>query len=395
MSTASMERVYASLRAGVRPYLIAMDENRVRCDARHLWTVLDTASMEIRVLETQEIVADGVDRYRVPTLVDGKRGWARFSSVVEVPLDGLIATADGKAERRGSTRGDDDGRPWSRLVRCIEVDDPAHLYALATPAGLLAHNTGGGKSVAQRSVVFHCIAHSSAIKFLGIDLKRVELSAYKQFSNAVIGIATTLEDALEVLHFAQETMMDRYGEMERAGKNNFLDMRNAGSALLVMIDEAGELLDTSSPAKALAGSTFVPTLEGRPDLAHVRRGDHVIGEDGRWHEVVDKYEPAAQDHYRVTVRREGDGAVETVEAGAEHLWRVYLPADLREALPADVESSEEADGLASAVVTTEALKRLRDTVPVDRRSEIRFRRSKIDPAVMGQLEAVYGSAAVR
>lgn len=377
-----------------------MDENRVRCDARHLWTVLDVASMEIRVLETQEIIAGGVDRYRVPTLVDGKRGWARFSSVVKVPLDGLIATADGKAERRGSTRGGDtrggdDGRPWSRLVRCIEVDDSAHLYALAAPAGLLAHNTGGGKSVAQRSVVFHCIAHSSAIKFLGIDLKRVELSAYKQFSNAVIGIATTLEDALEVLHFAQETMMDRYGEMERAGKNNFLDMRNAGSALLVMIDEAGELLDTSSPAKALAGSTFVPTLEGRPDLAHVRRGDHVIGEDGRWHEVVDKYEPAAQDHYRVTVRREGDGAVEDIEAGAEHLWRVYLPADLREALPVDVDVSEEADGLASAVVTTEALKRLRDAVPVDRRSEIRFRRSKIDPAVMGQLEAVYGSAAIR
>lgn len=372
-----------------------MDENRVRCDARHLWTVLDTSSMEIRVLDTQEIVTDGVDRYRVPTLVEGKRGWARFTDVAEVPLDDLSELADGEIDRLEATRGDGHGRLSDRLVRCIEVDDPAHLYALAAPAGLLAHNTGGGKSVAQRSVVFHCIAHSSAIKFLGIDLKRVELSAYKQFSNAVIGIATTLEDALEVLHFAQETMMDRYGDMERAGKNNFLDMRNAGSALLVMIDEAGELLDTSSPAKALAGSTFVPTLEGRPDLARVRKGDHVIGEDGRWHEVVDKYEPAAQDHYEVTVRRTGDGAVETIEAGAEHLWRVYLPADLRAAFPGDVDVSEETDGLVSAVITTEALKRLRDAVPVDRRSEIRFRRSKIDPAVMEQLKAVYGSAAIR
>lgn len=380
---------------GTRPYLAAMDENRVRCDACHLWTVLDTASMEIRVLDTQEIVTDGVDRYRVPTLVEGKRGWARFTDVAEIPLDDLSELADGEIDRLEATRGDGHGRLSDRLVKCIEVDDPAHLYALAAPAGLLAHNTGGGKSVAQRSVVFHCIAHSSAIKFLGIDLKRVELSAYKQFSNAVIGIATTLEDALEVLHFAQETMMDRYGEMERAGKNNFLDMRNAGSALLVMIDEAGELLDTSSPAKALAGSTFVPTLEGRPDLARVRKGDHVIGEDGRWHEVVDKYEPAAQDHYEVTVRRTGDGAVETIEAGAEHLWRVYLPADLRAAFPGDVDVSEETDGLVSAVITTEALKRLRDAVPVDRRSEIRFRRSKIDPAVMEQLKAVYGSAAIR
>lgn len=366
-----------------------MADDMVRCDDRHLWTVLDTVDMRLKTLPTTELVAAGVDRYLVPTLVDGKRGWARITSAVEITpaCDGVDSDADGDLYAVDAAT--------ATAVKCIEVDDPTHLYALASPMGLLSHNTGGGKSVAQRSVVFHCIAHSSAIKFLGIDLKRVELSAYKPFSNAVIGIATTLEDALEVLHFAQETMMDRYGEMERAQKNNFLDMRNAGSALLVMIDEAGELLDTSSPAKALAGGTFVPTLEGRPDLAHVRRGDFVIGEDGEWHKVLDKYEPAAQNHYKVTVRRDSDGAVESVEAGAEHLWRVYLPADLIMDLPIRVDVDKEDYGLVSAVLTTESLKGLRDAVPADRRGEIKFRRSKINPAVENQVKAIYGQDAFK
>lgn len=376
-------------------YLIIMADDMVRCDDRHLWTVLDTSDMAVKVKTAAQLVADGVDRYRVPTLADGKRGWAKITEASEIPVEDLGSvsiysgcTAKGSVHDAGAMTA-------MPSVRCIEVDDPTHLYQLASPDGVLSHNTGGGKSVAQRSVVFHCIAHSSAIKFLGIDLKRVELSAYKPFSNAVIGIATTLEDALEVLHFAQETMMDRYGEMERAQKNNFLDMRNAGSALLVMVDEAGELLDTSSPAKALAGSTFVPTLEGRPDLAHVRKGDFVIGEDGEWHEVLDKYEPAAQDHYSVTVERDSDGAVETIEAGAEHLWRVYLPQDLSLALPMGVDVDREPDGLVSAVVTTEALKQLRDSIPVERRSEIKFKRSAIDPAVVNQVKSIYGEDSLR
>lgn len=366
-----------------------MADDMVRCDDRHLWTVLDTVDMRLKTLPTTELVAAGVDRYLVPTLVDGKRGWARITSAVEITpaRDVADSGADGDLYAVDADT--------ATAVKCIEVDDPTHLYALASPMGLLSHNTGGGKSVAQRSVVFHCIAHSSAIKFLGIDLKRVELSAYKPFSNAVIGIATTLEDALEVLHFAQETMMDRYGEMERAQKNNFLDMRNAGSALLVMIDEAGELLDTSSPAKALAGGTFVPTLEGRPDLAHVRKGDFVIGEDGEWHKVLDKYKPAAQNHYKVTVRRDSDGTVESVEAGAEHLWRVYLPADLIMDLPIRVDVDKEDDGLVSAVLTTESLKGLHDAVPADRRGEIKFRRNKINPDVENQVKAIYGQDSIK
>jgi hypothetical protein len=232
----------------------------------------------------------------------------------------LFPTADGKWMKIKSTR-----RVPSEPVRCIRVDNDSHLYAICTKnKHLLTHNTGGGKSVLERNVVFHCISHSKQIKFLGIDLKRVELSAYKKYTDAVLGIATTLEDAVEILRFAQETMMNRYAEMEEAGQNNFLDMENAGSALLVMIDEAGELLDTSAPAKALAASTYVPTMEARESLEQVQVGDHVIGEDGAWCEVTNKYEPDTQNRFQLDFDRDSDHESETFVAGDKHLWTVTV-----------------------------------------------------------------------
>jgi hypothetical protein len=83
------------------------------------------------------------------------------------------------------------------------------------------------------------------ISFLGIDLKKVELSSWRAYSNVVLGIATTIEDALTVLRFAQQTMMKRYAELEQLGLNNFLDLPEKGQALMVMVDEAGELLSPS------------------------------------------------------------------------------------------------------------------------------------------------------
>ena len=114
--------------------------------------------------------------------------------------------------------------------------------------GIPTHNcgsTGGGKSVLQRLAVFHCIAHSNDIKFLGIDLKMVELNPYTVFSDTVLGIAITLEDAVEILKFGNDQMMSRYNQMQKAGVNNFADIPNHGPAILIMVDECGQLLDMS------------------------------------------------------------------------------------------------------------------------------------------------------
>ena len=323
----------------------------VRCDSKHLWTVRDTRTGKMRTLSTGELMTEGEDNFLFPA-PDGR--WMKLTS---------------------------SKRMKPAKIKCIEVDHPSHLFQLQ-PGLPLSHNTGGGKSVMQRSVVFHVIAHAREIKFLGIDLKRVELSAYKKYSNAVIYIATTLEDAVDVLRFARDTMMNRYGEMEEAHKNNFLDMQNAGSALLVMIDEAGELLDASAPAKALAESTPLPTLEDRRTIGNVRVGDHVLGEDGKWHEVLDKYEPVEQDRFEVTIKRDADDVAETIEAGAEHLWRIYVPSDLVMLLPSHVETRKEDDGSTSAVVSTEFLSRLAQLIPGDRLSDVKFKRARLTDDVL-------------
>lgn len=102
---------------------------------------------------------------------------------------------------------------------------------------VVSHN-----SVIQRNIVFACIMRPESWRFIGIDLKKVELSGYRKYSDVVLGIATVLEDALICLRFAQETMMKRYTEMEELQINDFKDLPNPGQSLLVMVDEAGELL---------------------------------------------------------------------------------------------------------------------------------------------------------
>ena len=322
----------------------------VKCDSSHLWTVYDKTMGVVRVVSMNEMFRSGLANWLIP-LVGG--GW------------GEILKADVI-----------DSEP----VQCILVDDTSHDYQLGN--GVITHNTGGGKSVLQRNVVFHVIAHARQIKFFGIDLKKVELSAYRPYS-PVLYIATTLEDAVQVLTTAQDLMMSRYAEMEENHVNNFLDLDSPGSALLVMVDEAGELLDCSAPAKALGGGTLVKTLEdGEIPLREVEaERHHVLGSDLQWHEVVRKYEPESQDHYKVTTVRTSDGGRESFVAGSEHLWRVWVPVELRGDLlritsAAAGESVEDhADGSVSAVLSTRKLKALKDAMPDDRWSEVRLRRA--------------------
>jgi len=212
------------------------------------------------------------------------------------------------------------------LSRCIEVDSPDRLFAAGGLSGqsFLSHN-----SVAQRNIVFGCILRPDSWRFLGIDLKRVELSVYRSYSNVVLGIATTLEDALTVLRFAQQTMMKRYTELETLGLNNFLDLPNKGQALMVMVDEAGELLG-SSGVKSLAGSTYIPNLNGRRNMSEIQIGDTVFDNKGNFTKVLDKYTPLEQEQFDVTIKNaqsvsSGKLAKEVIRAGADHYWVVTCP----------------------------------------------------------------------
>jgi hypothetical protein len=110
------------------------------------------------------------------------------------------------------------------------------------PHVLVAGTTGSGKSVIQRNIIFHCIQHNDRWSFLGVDLKRVELSPFRKYTKTVLAIATTLEEGVEVVKYAHDVMMERYTRMEGAGVNHFLDMVDENGtpekAILLMVDEA-------------------------------------------------------------------------------------------------------------------------------------------------------------
>lgn len=199
-------------------YCLSMDESMgntatVECDGRHVWTVKDMRTGSLRTLAYSDMMAEGLENFRIP---DSHGGWYRIKSSIEV-------------ERKP--------------VKCIRVDASDHVYRIKDD--ILTHNTGGGKSVFERNIIFSCISRSDDIKILGIDLKQVELSSYEIFTDAVLGIGTTLQDAVCILEYANKRMNDRYTSMKKLGYNDFKDVPNHGPAIMVIIDEAGQLLDSS------------------------------------------------------------------------------------------------------------------------------------------------------
>lgn len=207
------------------------------------------------------------------------------------------------------------------LSRCIEVDSPDRLFAAGGESGqgVVSHN-----SVVQRNIILGCILRPSEWRFIGIDLKRVELSAFRAYSNVVLGIATELSDALVALRFAQETMMKRYADLEQLGKNNFLDLPERGQALMIMVDEAGELLSPSG-VKALSEFTPIPLADGREiTMGELEIGDVILDHEHQPTTVINKYEPPRQERFDLSISRDHDGARESIIAGSEHNWVAYF-----------------------------------------------------------------------
>lgn len=231
------------------------------------------------------------------------------------------------------------------LSRCIEVDSPERLYRVENGdgPGIVTHN-----SVSQRNIVFSTIMRPDNWYFLGIDLKRVELSAYRPYSNVVMKIATDLQAATDSLRFAQQSMMKRYTLMEELGVDNFLKLPKKGRALMVMVDEAGELLDDAGQGKALSGSTEVVMSDGSlKPLIDVEVGDTVLDPNMESAVVTDKYEPLRQSHHFVHVRQVSTGRVISIHSGGEHLWTVRVRDPKGRSLSYVVKTSDIREALAN------------------------------------------------
>lgn len=135
---------------------------------------------------------------------------------------------------------------WDRIpVGKMGGSKTAFWNPVTSPNLLLSGPAGSGKSIIERSLIFHCLQHPDKWRILGIDLKRVELLPYAKYSPVVVGIATEFEDALEICRYACDEMMDRYKKMEELGINNYRDLPDAPPAIMFLVDEAGVVLSMS------------------------------------------------------------------------------------------------------------------------------------------------------
>jgi hypothetical protein len=132
--------------------------------------------------------------------------------------------------------------PWHVIPLGLGTQGEVTVDLTKTPHMLICGSTGSGKSVLQRNLVFHCIQNNDMWRFLGVDVKRVELTPFKRYKKTVLGIGANLEDGVEIVRYAKEVMETRYEEMEAKGVNHFKDLKDENGkppyAIMLMVDEA-------------------------------------------------------------------------------------------------------------------------------------------------------------
>lgn len=114
---------------------------------------------------------------------------------------------------------------------------------MLTSHTLIAGQTGSGKSVLLNSIIYHQIAESpSRCRFIFIDLKKVELSAYQSLPHSVF-YADNVQDAEKSLMYSEQIITERFKYMQRHGLKKY-----NGTPLYIVIDELADLLFTSKSA---------------------------------------------------------------------------------------------------------------------------------------------------
>lgn len=135
---------------------------------------------------------------------------------------------------------------WEKFPLGVKPDGTELIWE-ATRTGnlILAGPTGSGKSNMERNLIFHCLNNPDYWQVTGIDLRRVNLSAYAKYPDVVKRIATNREEADDAIAALYVEMLERYDAMEHEEVTSYLDLSKSRQAHMVLIDDV-YMLNASS-----------------------------------------------------------------------------------------------------------------------------------------------------
>lgn len=141
--------------------------------------------------------------------------------------------------------------PITAILGLSTTNEIITLDFLKSPHVLIAGASGSGKSVLLNTIIASLLfkAVPSRLRLLLIDLKRVELSIYKDLPHLLTPIIDNVDNAINALKYINFIMDNRYKSMTKEGHKNINETKHPH--IIVIIDELADfMLSSKSEAEA-------------------------------------------------------------------------------------------------------------------------------------------------
>ena len=117
---------------------------------------------------------------------------------------------------------------------------------------IIAGATGSGKSSLLKTIIFSLLLNNSNhdLQFIFIDLKRVELSTFKDLPHT-LNFSSNFDDAYKILEKILSIIDERFQMLEKLGLTNISQMQGFYNHLFIVIDEFAELVLTHKKVEKL------------------------------------------------------------------------------------------------------------------------------------------------